>query len=502
MRSLPDGVMPMDLIPCQLIFNSSSMFLAPSFHVQRMFRSALLDYTVTVEHDSAIIAKAVASVSHADENGIQNVTVKLINFGGAKADVQVALDGFAPIENGTLRLEILSGAINDTNTLDHPHMVQPRLEAPTAVSGDGKSFTVVMEVWSLAVASWRARVKTDDESNSVLRSCATIRPTQCNPSCAQTIVTALELCSASGGGLVSLSAGTFDMVLSGPPGPSLALSNLSHVTLSGPSDSRVATLMIHGLHGGFHLNNCTGLAIKHIAIDMARNSFTFGQAETVEATSFTLRFDPQRYRFPTGKEWIWLRTVQGVTEFDNSSWRWASQGLDLFEWGPIYPTANVTSPGLLQVSGIGSIETIRAGRWYVVRHQCYGFPAFRIDSCSQTILSDMSLYASPGMGVLATMSTDIELSRVRIERREGRPLSISADASHFASCQGDIVLRDCHFDGQGDDGLNIHGNFGQIENISTDRRTIALSGGPAAEGFDLIAGEMYTIQNRSTCFGQ
>ena len=79
-----------------------------------MFRSALLDYTVTVEHDSAIIAKAVASVSHADENGIQNVTVKLINFGGAKADVQVALDGFAPIENGTLRLEILSGAIKST----------------------------------------------------------------------------------------------------------------------------------------------------------------------------------------------------------------------------------------------------------------------------------------------------------------------------------------------------------------------------------------------------
>ena len=154
---------------------------------------------------------------------------------------------------------------------------------------------------------------------------------------------------------------------------------------------------------------------------MMRVSFTYGQVETVTRKSFTLRYDPQRYQFPAGDEWSWLRTVQGVTEFDNSTWRWASLGLDLFEWGPTYPTLTLISPGLLKVDGIGSAETMRAQHYYVIRHQAYGYPAFRIDASMQTELSSVTMYASPGMGVLATMSTDIELRNVRIERRSGRP---------------------------------------------------------------------------------
>ena len=82
MRWLPDGVMPMSLIPCQIVFNSSTLFLAPSYFVQRMFRDALLDTTINVTQlhagsPSQSIAKAVASVGSA-ENGSQNASVKIM----------------------------------------------------------------------------------------------------------------------------------------------------------------------------------------------------------------------------------------------------------------------------------------------------------------------------------------------------------------------------------------------------------------------------------------
>lgn len=41
-------------------------------------------------------------------------------------------------------------------------------------------------------------------------------------------------------------------------------------------------------------------------------------------------------------------------------------------------------------------------------------------------------------------------------------MSITADAVHFSTCGGSIVIRDSLFEGQGDDGLNVHGKFGLV----------------------------------------
>lgn len=61
------------------------------------------------------------------------------------------------------------------------------------------------------------------------------------------------------------------------------------------------------------------------------------------------------------------------------------------------------------------------------------------------------------MGFYGSLTRNIELASVAVAKREGRPMSITADAVHFSSCAGDIVIRDSLFEGQGDDGLNVHG---------------------------------------------
>merc|ERR1712080_124063 len=100
MRWLPDGVMPANLMPSQIIFNSSSLFVAPSYHVQRMFRDALLDQSIHVSRNSPSVAKAVASMSLPHDGGVaQNLSLKLINFGGPSAEVIVELDGFGDVDS-------------------------------------------------------------------------------------------------------------------------------------------------------------------------------------------------------------------------------------------------------------------------------------------------------------------------------------------------------------------------------------------------------------------
>ena len=53
-----------------------------------------------------------------------------------------------------------------------------------------------------------------------------------------------------------------------------------------------------------------------------------------------------------------------------------------------------------------------------------------------------------------------------------RLISAIADGAHFARTLGDIIVEDCDFSGQGDDSLNIHGNYVTITSKTTARTVI------------------------------
>lgn len=92
---------------------------------------------------------------------------------------------------------------------------------------------------------------------------------------------------------------------------------------------------------------------------------------------------------------------------------------------------------------------------YVIRHQVYGMNAFTIDNCTKTTVADVQLFGNAGMGVYASDSLDVELLNFGVRRLPGRPMSITADGTHFNQCSGSVRLIDCHIEGQGDDGINV-----------------------------------------------
>ena len=81
---------------------------------------------------------------------------------------------------------------------------------------------------------------------------------------------------------------------------------------------------------------------------------------------------------------------------------------------------------------------------YVIRHQVYGMNAFTIDNCTKTTVADVQLFGNAGMGVYASDSLDVELLNFGVRRLPGRPMSITADGTHFNQCSGSVRLIDCH----------------------------------------------------------
>ncbi len=107
-------------------------------------------------------------------------------------------------------------------------------------------------------------------------------------------------------------------------------------------------------------------------------------------------------------------------------------------------------------------DLLEKGRKLLCWH-CFHFrPAILIYNSLNITLSDVSIYAHPGMGIVGHLSENIELNHLRIIPRSGRYISTNTDATHFASCYGFLRFNECEFGGQGDDATNVHNYYKQI----------------------------------------
>ncbi|MEM1134759.1 MAG: right-handed parallel beta-helix repeat-containing protein [Bacteroidota bacterium] len=101
-------------------------------------------------------------------------------------------------------------------------------------------------------------------------------------------------------------------------------------------------------------------------------------------------------------------------------------------------------------------------------------PSIHIFNSKVIELSGVTIHSAAGMGVIGERSEDILLNEVKVipTPNTDRVISVTADATHFVNCRGQITLRNCLFESQLDDGLNIHGNYAEfIKKI--DDQTIA-----------------------------
>lgn len=102
-------------------------------------------------------------------------------------------------------------------------------------------------------------------------------------------------------------------------------------------------------------------------------------------------------------------------------------------------------------------------------------PAFEVKECDDVELTDITVHHAPGMGFLFERSSNITLRNSQVVLREGseRVIASTADATHFANCEGDILIEGCRFENMLDDGTNVHGTYVVIDEI-VDPKTVVV----------------------------
>ena len=121
-----------------------------------------------------------------------------------------------------------------------------------------------------------------------------------------------------------------------------------------------------------------------------------------------------------------------------------------------------------------SFEGYTPGHVIVLRHHPRSYPAAYVTASKDVTFRDVKIYHCAGMGVIAQFTENITLERVAITGKPGNGhwFSLAADATHFVYCRGLIHIKDCLFERQLDDAVNIHGIFARVKKILSENELL------------------------------
>ena len=134
-------------------------------------------------------------------------------------------------------------------------------------------------------------------------------------------------------------------------------------------------------------------------------------------------------------------------------------------------------------------------------HTFHSRPAILIENAENTILRDLTVHSSPGMGITAQQAKDILIQRLSVVPSCGEHMSTNTDATHFASCRGRLRLDGCVFDGQGDDSVNVHTYYYTIDEWNDTKVTLSVKAptGTHAQALDYpLVGDTLELTEKST----
>lgn len=131
---------------------------------------------------------------------------------------------------------------------------------------------------------------------------------------------------------------------------------------------------------------------------------------------------------------------------------------------------------------------LQKGEYVCLYHKVYGGVCIYFGDCDLCTLRDVTVHSFPGMGFYSTdRSTNITLERYRVERPKGttRLTSTNADGSKYVHTGGMLTIKDCYYEGMGDDAINIHSSYGKV--VKRDGTTLSIARIRRGEQVDVSA---------------
>ncbi len=243
------------------------------------------------------------------------------------------------------------------------------------------------------------------------------------------------------------------------------LEGLSHVTVDGGG----AELIFRDRMTPFSLRDCRAIRLQNFTVDFAFSRYCQGTVTASDASGFTLAIDPDCFSVEVDNTGH-LHFLAGSDDFstENTEVLLANEIFGRAPWDYIF-VGDTDQPREGLATGLLETDATRVDAGHLRFTYRPGTRALVFP------VSDVRMYRGGGMGIVAHASCDIELDRVTIAVRPGRPevRSTTADGLYFVQCFGTVHIHDSVISRTLDDALNIHGIYTCVESCTADGDVVA-----------------------------
>jgi len=242
----------------------------------------------------------------------------------------------------------------------------------------------------------------------------------------------------------------------------LSLNNANNVEIDGQG----STFVYHKGSGytGFTIGEygaCANITVRNIMVDADPLPDIPGKVVNSTGASFDFVVDP-------GYEPV-VQRYGAILEFDPITRNPKSRGIDIYYGVGLTPTLvdartlHFNLPyGKVKDGMYLNMRCTAAGHTFVFGH---------IDGLT---LQNIRLYAGYSFAFVPHFCENVILDRVVVMRKPGRAAlsSNEADDVHFNCCKGTIEVKDCDFESQGDDCINLAGGYAIVSAVDGNKVSI------------------------------
>lgn len=240
------------------------------------------------------------------------------------------------------------------------------------------------------------------------------------------------------------------------------MSGIENFTLDGDGSEFV----FHAWMGVADVQHCSGITFKDFSVDWDRPWIS--QAVIIQSTDEFLDIKIDRKAYPyviENKRICFLGEGERLPILNtyNNLYDREKQEILYNTWDS--PMGNFFESDAEELAnGIVRFHTKcqnhpEKGTVMTLYHAHYGISGFLLRNSKDIVLENIQIYHTIGNGVWGLRTENITMNNtsVTVNKEKGRVFSSVADASHFTSCKGNIIVENCAHTGQGDDFINVHG---------------------------------------------
>lgn len=269
-----------------------------------------------------------------------------------------------------------------------------------------------------------------------------------------------------------------------PKNLGILLEGLKNVTIDGHG----AELLCHGRMLPIAILNCQNVTLKNISIDFETphiTQVTIIENDTVNG-EITYRPAPWvKYKIDDNGHFIvygdgWQHKPVAGMAFDGTNNHVLYRTSDI---GVGTDNVVLTNDGNLKAPWRNS--ALVPGVNVAMRNYDRPAPAIFVDQSNHVCFENVNVHYAEGMGLLAQVSSDLNLDGFSVKLKEGsaRCFTTQADATHFSGCRGEIRSVGGTYEGMMDDAINVHGTYLKIVEMIDSSTVVARYMHPQSYGF-------------------